>query len=460
MRAIWVMGALAISACGAPPNAGVDAGVDAGVGVPDSGTPGVVDAGAVDAGPCGLKASAGGSVITEGGRLALELEFDGPVVSWSPEVTGLVMATKVDQTHLAVKAPHGDLAPSTVTVAIECAARKGSGTIPLTVHRPEWKLLKKWVEVTEGPINREYGVGWLDSGDPNRLLVFGGFHYKPKQFTASSDLWEMNLTTQKWAEVTMANAAPQFMGGRVAGIPGKREVLFFGGVTGTFDAVPHLDRFEYAPDKLSWSAVVATGASTVGDYQPGFVFDSKRNRYLSFCGQSTGFHCAVRRLELNGTAAAWVDEPVTGTQPIGRSGHFFAYDATTDRVIVFGGMRSGNDMLGDTWALELGETPARWVKLADNPELKRRNGAFALDEKNHRFVVWGGTPDGASAVDGIHAFDLDRGFETWRKMETTGTAPAPRASGMAVADPANRRLLMGFGNSSTGYYPDLWSIDY
>ncbi len=31
-------------------------------------------------------------------------------------------------------------------------------------------------------------------------------------------------------------------------------------------------------------------------------------------------------------------------------------------------------MLGDTWAL------------------KRRNGAFALDEKNHRFVVWGGTP--------------------------------------------------------------------
>ncbi len=45
-------------------------------------------------------------------------------------------------------------------------------------------------------------------------------------------------------------------------------------------------------------------------------------------------------------------------------------------------------------------------------------------------------------------------------MKTTGTAPAARASGMAVADPANRRLLMGFGNSSTGYYPDLWSIDY
>ncbi len=172
------------------------------------------------------------------------------------------MATKVDATHLVVKAPYGELAPNTVTVAIDCGLRKGSGTIPIAVHRPEWKLVKQWVEATGGPINREYGVGWLDSGDANRLLVYGGFHYKPKQFTPSSDLWEMNLTTNTWTQLTMANAALEFMGGRVAAIPGKREVLFFGGVTGAFNATPHLDRFEYAPDKLTSATTSRVSSST------------------------------------------------------------------------------------------------------------------------------------------------------------------------------------------------------
>jgi hypothetical protein len=459
MRWTVAVAALVLSACGSG-SGGI---ADAGVVVPDAGADaGIPDAGGpVDAGACALRTPIEGKEITEGGRLTLALAFDAAPAEWSVQAAGTLSAAKLDATHLQLKSAYGNLSASTVKLAIDCSGRSGTAEFEIKTRRPSWSVVSQWTEGADGPNNREYGVSWIDSGDANRLLVYGGFHYKPSQFTGSSDLWELNLSTSTWKELTPANASPKFMGGRVAPIPGKRELIFVGGVTAAFDADYHLDRFEYAPDKLTWRPMAATPTPAFGDYQPGFVFDSKRGRYLTFCGQSADFHCRVRRLELNLTtgAGSWTDEPVTGPVPPGRSGHFFAYDEETDRVIVFGGMQPPNNMLGDTWALELGESPARWVKLADNPELKRRNGAFALDAENHRLIVWGGTPDGANAVPGIHAISLDRGAENWKLLEVTGTAPPARASGMAVADPTRRRILMGFGNSTAGNYPDLWSLN-
>lgn len=404
--------------------------------------------------------------LSAGGRLRVELAFQPPVTGWTVTGSGLLEAQHLEGEVLQLKAPVGSSGAQEVQLAVSCGDRTGLAEFTVEVNQPQWKPLSQWSESSAGaiggPPNREYGVMWQDSGDPNRLLLYGGFHYYPQQFTPSSDLWEFDVASARWSELTTTTEGPRFMGGRVAPVPGAREVLFLGGVNERFEAPFHLDRLAYAPDALAWSTQTADGPSEFSDYQPGFVFDRKRGRYISFCGHAPDFHCRVRSLTVDGAATgAWSDVSVSGPSPVGRTGMYFVLDEETDRIVLFGGMTTGEAILGDTWALELGESPPRWLQLGDhNPALKRRNGAFALDSANHRFIVWGGTPDGANvATPALISLDLDRGREMWVPL-TASNPPPPRASSVGVYDAAHARFIGGFGNSREGRFNDLWSLDF
>ena len=391
-----------------------------------------------------------------GGRAVLELPAGSRVTSLEVTSSGNFTARRLDATRFELKAPY-DATTATVKLALQCGETSGTGELTASTRAPKWTALSQWTDGTAGkPPNREYGNMWLDG--PDRLMVYGGFHYRPMQFTASTDLWSFDLKTLQWSPLQSANAAPEFMGGRMLPLPDSRELLFLGGMDRNFSLPPHLERFD--PATLTWTALQAQGAPAFGDYQAGVVYDSKRSRFLSVCGQSAMVHCKVTSLtEPGGGAPRWDNVAVaSGPSPAGRAGHFFTYDAPNDRVIIFAGMSNG--ILGDTWSLELAEEPARWVRLHEGtPELTRRNGAWALDEANHRFIVWGGTPDGSTASSGVLFLDLDRGHELWWKVEPQGGAP-DRASAMAVFDAPNRRLIGGFGNSSSGSHADLWSLEF
>lgn len=62
----------------------------------------------------------------------------------------------------------------------------------------------------------------------------------------------------------------------------------------------------------------------------------------------------------------------------------FVHDQENERIVFFGG--DGGSIgpcdlcFGETWALELGTTPERWVRLNAGTEPEaRRNGAYVLD---------------------------------------------------------------------------------
>ncbi len=361
---------------------------------------------------------------------------------------------RLDALRFELKAPY-EAVTATVKLGLHCADNDGAAEVAATTRAPRWSSIAQWTDGASGtPPNREYGNMWLDG---TKLFVLGGFHYRPQQFTASTDLWSFDLGTRSWTQLQHANAAPEFMGARLVAIPNTRERLFLGGVDRNFQPLQHLEKLD--TETLTWTSLQAQGAPQYGDYQPGVVFDSKRNRFLSVCGQSQMLHCNVMSLTVPGDAPPrW--EAVTveaGPRPAGRAGHYYAYDAPNDRVVIFAGMSTS--IIGDTWALELGTTPAKWVKLADtSADLMRRNGAWALDEPNHRLIVWGGTPDGLNASEGVWFLDLDRGSETWRRLDPEGGAPS-RASGMAVLDAANHRFIGGFGNTIAGGFPDLWALE-
>lgn len=397
--------------------------------------------------------------VSAGGRVTLPVTAAGLRADDAAlEPSGVTLVQVGDRVALRAPAELRDGTPASLTVRCAATAR----TIAVELRALAFQKLAGWEETTGAPA-REYGAFWLDEESSGGLVVFGGYHYVPKQFTPSNDAWRFDFATNAWSPLASAGA-PTRPGARAARIPGERAVYLVGGAVDTPDGAlataPSMFRVEHDGTTLRTSAVSAPGRAPAS-YTGALLHDTRRNRWLSVCGLDTSAlvqDCAVTAFVPD---AGFVPVETTGEGPGLRWGFHYAYDDETDRVIVFGGQTgpANGDIAGDTWALELGEPKARWVRLfADGSgPTKRRNGAYVLDPVGHRLFVWGGTPDGRNSVAGIQALALDQGAEAWIDVPAPPELPA-RTSGLAIADPARGRLVLGFGNGKA-IYRDLWSLD-
>ncbi len=389
--------------------------------------------------------------MSEGGRLTIALSGDLAKADLTFLAEGpLTMVKEVDR--LLVYADYGSTDAGTLHVT--CPA--GENRVPITVRQIAWSKVASWT--SGGPPGREYGAWWLDDAD-DRLFVFGGFQYDPVQYTPANDLWSFDLAKKEWSAQKQVGDAPLSPGGRVAHATAPNSLYFFGGVVKATSATPPVMKIlDYSGESPSWSDAPFASTSP-GSYTGSLVYDARRKRWLSVCGgSSNGFNCDVNAYS---PTVGWGSLALAaGDQPKGRDGFHYAYDEETDRVFIYGGqVGAGNlAMIGDTWALELGETPAQWVKLVDESDMpgKRRNGAYALDPIGRRLLVWGGTPDGAHSVDGLQVLGLDRGRETWTSVSVPAEVP-PRCSAMGAYDARRNQVFWGFGNNTT-VYSDIWAM--
>lgn len=391
----------------------------------------------------------------QGERLRIPLRVGADVTALRVEQL-MTLSDSVENNELRVTLPYG-VTTAQLVLAVDCDGSTVFGTFDFTIAPLLWTRAAEWTG-SGGPTAREYFSMFLDPNDANRLYVHGGFVYVPQQFTPSDELWSLDLSTKTWSTVAQSGAKPSAAGGRMALSADGNSSLYFGGIDVVAMETPYvLTRLSLATGE--WTSEAATGGR--GEYQTSFFFDAKRNRYLSICGanDSVSFHCDVRELS-NG---AWNTVTTQGASPAGRNGHAWVYDAQTDRVVMFGGDIRGITQ-GDTWVLDLSTSTPTWTRLFESVGgiEARRNMAYALDAKNHRLIIWGGTSDGLHAVTGVQALDLTPGFESWAQVGTAGTesaiVPLSRASGAAVYDATKQRLLMGFGNTAAGQYADLWEL--
>ena len=391
--------------------------------------------------------------VSEGGRLTFPRDGD-----LTYEGTGGAVVT-VDATTVTIRAPYLSAADGEVGLRLGCGQ-----TVPIELRPLAWTSVAEWGG-DEGPPGREYGAWWTDTEGTGGLVVFGGLHYVPKQFTPANDAWRFDFATSTWSRLA-GDDLPTLPGGRVAPIPGERAVLYFGGAVtaggGVIDDTPSsLYRLDYDERSLTPRKVESIGDAP-GSYTGSLVYDSKRKRWLSVCGANvaSGANCDVHAYTTDG---GFTPVATSKPEPKGRWGFHYAYDEVTDRVIVFGGQAlKGNDEVdidGETWALDLSSEPAVWSRLFADGEgpMKRRNGAFALDPVGHRLFVWGGTPDGKSSIENIQVLSLDRDAEAWTEVEVPSNVPK-RTSAFGSLDAARGRILFGFGNDAAAY-TDLWALD-
>jgi len=284
---------------------------------------------------------------------------------------------------------------------------------------------------------------------------FGGRAQRPAvpgEFEARNDLlrfalhpvpvWE-DSTEDGWGSSRRAPPLEQYSA--VFDLGGFGRMLVFGGHDPTVPGSPEvvnatvwqLERGDFDQTReVVWTwDTVATAPDPVfgrpqGRWAHGAVITSNR-RMIVFGGRTpSGALGDVWQLSLAvplGAAAPWkrlspAPDLVNGA-PSARWGHAVVYDATLDRMLVFGGRDAGSLASDDCWELTLGPTPA-WRRLASSGQPREGHSAVYDAVAYRRVWVYGGRGSAGARGDVVeYALDTD----TWRTPVPAGGSPVPPA---------------------------------
>jgi len=217
-----------------------------------------------------------------------------------------------------------------------------------------------------------------------------------------------------------------------------------------------------------WRRMSIPGSTPSPRYHHSAIYDPIRDRLLVFGGFGpSSLLNDVWALNLSGTPN-WIQLSPSGGAPSPRAAHSAVYDPVHDRMVIFGGLGTGNLVHGDVWALSLGASSA-WTALSPGgtPPVARSGHSAIYDPVIKRMIVYGGYR-GGNAPDyenDVWILSLD-GPANWASLATSG-ALAPRSTmHTAMYDPSRHRMVViGAANLLTQFMslslsePATWTIE-
>jgi hypothetical protein len=243
----------------------------------------------------------------------------------------------------------------------------------------------------------------------NRMILFAG---ATGVNTFVSDVWVLSNAngvsgTPVWTQLSPAGVSPTPRAGHTAAYdPVNNRMIVFGGsnITEAFSDVWVLVNANGLGGQPQWIRLTPAGGPPPGVSSHTGVYDPAANTLTIFGGFTSFETGQVANAVWNLTGAnglnsglAWTALFPMGALPAPRAGHTAVYDATGNRMLVFGGGDgSGTVFFDDTWALSnssgTGNSPS-WVRLnsSSKPPIARFFHAAMFDNVNRRMVIYGGS---------------------------------------------------------------------
>jgi len=141
-----------------------------------------------------------------------------------------------------------------------------------------------------------------------------------------------------------------------------------------------------------------------------------------------------------------------------------AYDAESDRIILFGGGTGSGNILSDTWAFD--PNSYAWRKMAPDMRPPKGDGTLAYDVESDRMIFFSG-----ALTESGHYYDLESASETWvydfntntwTDMEPGDTPFGTRGTRMVYDIESDRMILFGGWKPEGGAegFSETWAYDY
>jgi len=203
-------------------------------------------------------------------------------------------------------------------------------------------------------------------------------------------------------------------------------------------------------DGSTWTLRFA-GSAPGARYRTQLAYDPIRERVILFGGSKSGSAASTVAETWFYDGTDWTQGPL-GTTP--RMRHGVAFDRHRDRLVVFGGQNASEVELGDTAEFD----GTSWTEVALSGPSPRRWPVMAYDEARQRVVLFGGA-SGSTLLNDTWEWD----GESWSEVQIPASQrpPARQAAGFAY-DPDRQRIVMYAGHASASgnaSIDDVWSFD-
>ncbi len=328
-----------------------------------------------------------------------------------------------------------------------------------------------------GPGARGYHSMVYDA-QSNRIVMFGGIiadttiaeGYRPVADTWALDVssmgWErLAPSSQPWLSSTDTGQDDDLVGfGPLAYDVESDAIVYFRSIvdnysnpTPGFEASPANETWALQGAKVQWVRM-GTGnreAPSAGRFGPRMAYDAQSDRIILFGGWNLTDQTFPRD--------TWAYDYNTNTwrkmspavSPPGRNYHRMIYDPGTDRVILFGGFAGTS--LGDMWAYDYDMDA--WTPL--NPAVapsSREYHAMAYDARSRVIVLFGGV-GGPSETPNADTWVYDPATNVWTQRSPS-TAPSARGWHDMAYDSSIGRIVL-FGGGPTRFSPtnETWLYD-
>jgi hypothetical protein len=227
--------------------------------------------------------------------------------------------------------------------------------------------------------------------------------------------------------------------------------ILFGGQTGNniYAASYNNETWAYDAAVNKWTEM-KPGLGPAARSAADLAYDVESDRILLFGGAVTSTWGLADTWAYDFNTNTW-QEKAPG--PANHLGGRIAYDAESDRVILFGGydMTSGK-LLNDTWSYDFNSDT--WTKMKPSASPSPRNfHAMAYDAESDRVILWGG--DVEDGDESVWAYDYNK--NTWQKMAFDKGPSLRDYTSMTYDSKADRMIMFGgtdYGNDET------WAYDY
>lgn len=331
----------------------------------------------------------------------------------------------------------------------------------------------EWAELHIGgsaPSARACSSLALGTGEERLVLVGGSVG-----LTMLNDVWSYDSQTTTWSLLHPGSSIPSPRSGQsMTCAPDGTTAYLFGGWHGNSS---FSDMWAHDLLTFEWTLLSPAGSLPAGRSYHCAVYDTKDETLIVFGGHSGSF-------DLNDTWAydsatgVWTDLNPSGELPIPRDSHAMAYDESTGRVILFGGLDDGGYPLDDTWAYD----PAAnvWTRLdpIGAGPCARSCHSMVYDPTTRQIVLFGGstasapgdvisssTPNLCSSTCGARYYPdqlndtwtYDPAQNRWTEVVTVGGTPPPRDSHCAVYDSSAGRLIIVGGWDGSDTLQDAWA---
>ena len=302
-----------------------------------------------------------------------------------------------------------------------------------------------------------YGHGAIYDSIHDDVLIFGGNDGLDDYL---NDSWVVSLTGPAiWTPLVPVGTPPSGRAYHSAvfdPVRGRALILCGSDVNVLMNEVWELSLSGTA----TWTQLHPSGTPPTPRFFQSVIYDASGDRLILFGGiDADGPRNDVWAMSL-GSTPTWTSFPVTGTPPSERFLHSAIYDPVRHRMVVFGGGTLFT-YFNDTWALTLSSTSGSWAAITPLSAwpLERDGHGAGYDPIGDRMVIFGGFGIGRGPLNDVWTLALS-GTPKWSSTPPWGDAPDPRTTASAVMDAPRNRLIV-FGGLGSGEAPsldDTWAL--